>query len=186
MLDKCILDGKYQQAIGMVIECGRLDKLEEAVLRSDNVHSTINYCIVVSHSFVNRREYRLEKERIRSRTVLSCAICGIYGDWSNLDFEVYGLSQKECIRSSALFSCDICVPEHAQLPESAQPDSAQTEIAVTSEDVQMTKGTQADKSSTCADPREAVYAERLTKIRGILNGETSIQLTLQFLYSHNK
>ncbi|KAH6768296.1 26S proteasome regulatory complex [Perilla frutescens var. frutescens] len=60
MLDKCILDRKYQQAIGMAIECGRLNKLEEAVLRSDNVHSIINYCMVVSHSFVNRREYQLK------------------------------------------------------------------------------------------------------------------------------
>ncbi|KAL6532214.1 26S proteasome non-ATPase regulatory subunit 1 A [Orobanche gracilis] len=60
MLDKCIVDGKHQQAIGMAIECRRLDKLEEAVIRSDNVHSTINYCIDVSHSFVNRREYRFE------------------------------------------------------------------------------------------------------------------------------
>lgn len=57
---RCISDGKYQQAIGMAIECRRLDKLEEAVVRSDNVHATINYCIDVSHSFVNRREYRLE------------------------------------------------------------------------------------------------------------------------------
>ncbi|KAL9994512.1 putative armadillo-like helical protein [Helianthus debilis subsp. tardiflorus] len=36
------------------------------------------------------------------------------------------------------------------------------------------------------DPAEVTYAERLTKLKGILSGETSIQLTLQFLYSHNK
>lgn len=57
---RCIADGKYQQAIGVAIECRRLDKLEEAVIRSDNVHATINYCIDVSHNFVYRREYRLE------------------------------------------------------------------------------------------------------------------------------
>lgn len=67
---RCIVDGKYQQAIGMAIECRRLDKLEEAILRSENVHSTINYCIDVSHSFVNRREYRLEV--ISFRTFLNC------------------------------------------------------------------------------------------------------------------
>lgn len=60
MLDKCILDGRYQQAIGMAVECRRLDKLEEAITRSDNVHGTLSYCINVSHSFVNRREYRRE------------------------------------------------------------------------------------------------------------------------------
>ncbi|KAL8534546.1 hypothetical protein ACS0TY_010527 [Phlomoides rotata] len=59
MLDKCIADAKYHQAIRMVIECRRLDKLEEAVVWSDNVHTTINYCIDVSYSFVNKREYRV-------------------------------------------------------------------------------------------------------------------------------
>ncbi|KAL8470446.1 hypothetical protein ACS0TY_033072 [Phlomoides rotata] len=59
MLDKCIADAKYHQAIRMAIECRRLDKLEEAVVQSDNVHATINYCIDVSHSFVNKREYRV-------------------------------------------------------------------------------------------------------------------------------
>lgn len=57
---RCILDGRYQQAIGMAVECRRLDKLEEAITRSDNVHGTLSYCINVSHSFVNRREYRRE------------------------------------------------------------------------------------------------------------------------------
>lgn len=69
---------------------------------------------------------------------------------------------------------------------SAQPDSVQSGDAVPSEDVQMTDGTQANASSTIPDPHEAIYAERLTKIRGVLSGETSIRLALQFLYSHNK
>ncbi|KAI7994248.1 hypothetical protein LOK49_LG11G01104 [Camellia lanceoleosa] len=60
MLYKCILDGKYQQAIGMAIEYRRLDKLEEAIMRSDNIHATLSYCINISHSFVNMREYRHE------------------------------------------------------------------------------------------------------------------------------
>ncbi|KAA8527935.1 hypothetical protein F0562_035196 [Nyssa sinensis] len=60
MLDTCIMDGRYQQAIGMALECRRLDKLEEAITRSDNVHATLSYCFNISHSFVNRREYRHE------------------------------------------------------------------------------------------------------------------------------
>ena len=57
---RCIVDGRYQQAMGMAVECRRLDKLEEAITRSDNVHGTLSYCINISHSFVNRREYRRE------------------------------------------------------------------------------------------------------------------------------
>lgn len=72
-------------------------------------------------------------------------------------------------------------------PKSSDPDSAQNDNSTASEDVQMTEGTSASIPIVQeADPNEAIYAERLTKIKGILSGETSIQLTLQFLYSHNK
>lgn len=57
---RCILDEKYQQAMGMAVECRRLDKLEETIVRSDNVHSALAYCINLSHTFVNHREYRSE------------------------------------------------------------------------------------------------------------------------------
>lgn len=46
--------------MGIAIECRRLDKLEEAITKSDNVHGTLSYCINVSHSYVNLREYRRE------------------------------------------------------------------------------------------------------------------------------
>ncbi|KAI7979534.1 hypothetical protein LOK49_Contig312G00003 [Camellia lanceoleosa] len=68
MLDKCILDGKYQQAIGMAIECRRLDKLDEAIMRSDNIHATLSHCINISHSFVNLREYRHERSHASGDT----------------------------------------------------------------------------------------------------------------------
>lgn len=72
-------------------------------------------------------------------------------------------------------------------PVSAEADSVQSGDAAMSGDVQMTDGTPAsDATVPETDPSEVVYAERLTKIKGILSGETSIQLTLQFLYSHNK
>lgn len=70
--------------------------------------------------------------------------------------------------------------------ESTQPDSAQSGSVVPSQDVQMTDDAQGSSNSLNVDQHDEVYAERLAKIRGILSGETSIQLTLQFLYSHNK
>uniref|UniRef100_A0A0E0PDV0 26S proteasome non-ATPase regulatory subunit 1 homolog n=1 Tax=Oryza rufipogon TaxID=4529 RepID=A0A0E0PDV0_ORYRU len=60
MLEKCILDGKYQQAMGMAVECRRLDKLESAIVRCDNIHGALSYCINLSHQYVNHREYRFE------------------------------------------------------------------------------------------------------------------------------
>jgi len=52
------VDGKYQQAMGTGIKCTRLDKLEEAITRNDNVQGTLSYCIYVSHFFVNLRGYK--------------------------------------------------------------------------------------------------------------------------------
>ncbi|KAL5569962.1 hypothetical protein UlMin_026537 [Ulmus minor] len=64
--------------------------------------------------------------------------------------------------------------ESAQ-PKSKEADTSQNENSAP-EDVQMT-----EESSCEPDPSEVIYSERLTKIKGILSGETSIQLTLQFL-----
>ncbi|KAK6161776.1 hypothetical protein DH2020_005157 [Rehmannia glutinosa] len=197
MLDKCIVDGKYQQAIGMAIECRRLDKLEEAVTRSDNVHSTINYCIDVSHSFVNRREYRLERLMFLDEpegviSILEKLLRSDNVDDALLAFQIaFDLVENEhqafLLKVRDQLSSPKTQPsEPVQPSESAQPDSTASENAVASEDVPMTDGTQADNNATITDPREAIYAERLTKIRGILSGETSIKLTLQFLYSQNK
>jgi hypothetical protein len=57
---RCILDGKYQQAMGMAVECRRLDKLEEAIVQCDNIHGALSYCINLSHQYVSHREYRCE------------------------------------------------------------------------------------------------------------------------------
>lgn len=84
---RCIMDGKYQQAMGIAIECRRLDKLEEAITRSDNVHGTLSYCINVSHAFVSRREYRREVRRTKD-------LCFIF-----IMLYCYGIALKQfCIR----------------------------------------------------------------------------------------
>ncbi|KAI5069483.1 hypothetical protein GOP47_0015784 [Adiantum capillus-veneris] len=64
MLEKCIVDGKYQQALGIALECRRLDKLEESIMRSDNVMGMLTYCMSISQTFVNQRKYRHEVLKI--------------------------------------------------------------------------------------------------------------------------
>ncbi|KAL9688106.1 hypothetical protein QQ045_032520 [Rhodiola kirilowii] len=218
MLDKCIADGRYQQAMGMAIECRRLDKLEEAITRSDNVQGTLSYCINVSHSFVNRREYRQEVlrllvkvyEKLSSPDYLSICQCLMFLD------EPKGVSSilEKLLRSEnkddALMAFQIAfdlvenehqaflinVRDHLPSPkqvESVPPPVASTEsvsafdgVPAASDDVQISDGVVLVATITTIDPAEALYAERLEKIKGILSGETSIKLTLQFLYSHNK
>lgn len=217
MLDKCILDEKYQQAMGMAIECRRLDKLEEAIMKSDNAPGSLAYCINVSHSYVNLREYRQEVLRLLVRVYqklpspdyLSICQCLMFlyqpeGVASILEKLLRGEKLEDTLLSFQI-AFDLVENEHQafllnvrdrlpkpkysspEQPKSREPEPSQTENAVASEDVQMADGTQvSDAALSEMDPSEAKYAERLTKIREILSGETSIQLTLQFLYSHNK
>ncbi|GFY93032.1 26S proteasome regulatory complex, non-ATPase subcomplex, Rpn2/Psmd1 subunit [Actinidia rufa] len=219
MLDKCIADGRCQQAIGMAIECRRLDKLEEAITRSDNIHATLSYCINVSHSYVNLGEYRREVlrllvkvyQKLPSPDYLSICQCLMFLDEpegvASILEKLLRSENKDDALLAFQIAFDLVENEHqafllnvrnllssakSQPPESAQQGSAASdfgpnEIATVSEDVQMTDGTQAvNRNMEEADPNEGIYDERLTKIKGILSGETSIQLTLQFLYGHNK
>ncbi|XP_020220517.1 26S proteasome non-ATPase regulatory subunit 1 homolog A [Cajanus cajan] len=220
LLDKCIVDGKYQQAMGTAIECRRLDKLEEAITRSDNVQGTLSYCIYVSHSFVNLREYRQEVlrllvkvfQKLPSPDYLSICQCLMFLDEpegvASILEKLLRSENKDDALLAFQIAFDLVENEHqafllnvrdrlsapkSQPSESAQPKpsetaSAENASATGQDDVQMTDG---DSTSTPTvnvpeDPMETMYAERLNKIKGILSGETSIQLTLQFLYSHNK
>ncbi|KAG4156947.1 hypothetical protein ERO13_D02G030800v2 [Gossypium hirsutum] len=219
MLDKCIMDRKYQQAMGIAIECRRLDKLEEAITRSENVHAILAYCTHVSHSFVYRREYRREVlrllvkvyQKLPSPDYLSTSQCLMFLDEpegvANILEKLLRSENKEDALLAFQVAFDLVENEHQAFllnvrdrlsapkslpsepvqPGSTNPAPAENENSTASEDVQMTDGSSAITTNVHeADPKEVIYAERLMKVKGILSGETSIQLTLQFLYSHNK
>ncbi|MBA0710485.1 hypothetical protein Golax_009769, partial [Gossypium laxum] len=219
MLDKCIMDRKYQQAMGIAIECRRLDKLEEAITRSENVHAILAYCTHVSHSFVYRREYRREVlrllvkvyQKLPSPDYLSTSQCLMFLDEpegvANILEKLLRSENKEDALLAFQVAFDLVENEHQAFllnvrdrlsapkplpsepvqPGSTNPAPAENENSTASEDVQMTDGSSAITTNVHeADPKEVMYAERLMKVKGILSGETSIQLTLQFLYSHNK
>ncbi|XP_023006476.1 26S proteasome non-ATPase regulatory subunit 1 homolog A [Cucurbita maxima] len=217
MLNKCITDGKYQQAMGIAIECRRLDKLEEAITKSDNVQGTLSYCINVSHSFVNLREYRHEVlrllvkvyQKLPSPDYLSICQCLMFLDEpegvASILEKLLQSENKDDTLLAFQIAFDLIENEHQAFllnvrdrlpnpkpepPAAAQPgsnESAQSESSPAPVDAQMTDESSAPNLNVQqTDPKEAAYAERYTKIKGILSGETSIHLTLQFLYSHNK
>ncbi|KAM7253348.1 hypothetical protein ACFE04_008669 [Oxalis oulophora] len=220
MLDKCISDGKYQQAMGISIECRRLDKLEEAITRSSDVQGNLAYCINVSHSYVNLREYRLEILRLlvkvyqglASPDYLNICQCLMFLDEpegvANILEKLLRSENKNDALLAFQIAFDLVENEHQAFllnvrdrlsaPKSQPSEPVQPVASIpdppqhSGEDVQMTDGTPASNVESVPesvperDPSEVMYAERFTKLKGILSGETSIQLTLQFLYSHNK
>jgi len=220
MLDKCILDGKYQQAMGMSVECRRLDKLEAAISRCDNLHGVLSYCINLSHQYVSHREYRLEilqclvkiYQTLPNPDYLSICQCLMFlGEPESvanmLDKLISGSKDDALLAYQTAF--DLAENEnqafllnvrnhldalsshtsaHVDLDSGPTVPSNQTNAATElSGDVQMRDDiNMPNGSATTVDSNAATHADRLTKIKGILSGETSIQLTLQFLYSHNR
>ncbi|KAJ0555249.1 putative armadillo-like helical, 26S proteasome regulatory subunit RPN2 [Helianthus annuus] len=187
MLDKCITDGKYQQAIGMSIECRRLDKLKEAITNSDNVHATLAYCMNVSHAFVNRREYRREVllllvkvyQDLASPDYLNICQCLMFLDQpegvASILEKLLRSENKDDAMMAFQIAFDLIENEHQAFLLSVRDRLSSPKLPLI-----------ASVPEPESDPAEVIYAERLTKMKGILSGETSIQLTLQFLYSHNK
>ncbi|WOL13194.1 hypothetical protein Cni_G21963 [Canna indica] len=224
MLEKCILDGKYQQAMGMAIECRRLDKLEEAITHSDNIHGALSYCITLSHSFVNHREYRCEVlhllvkiyQRLPSPDYLSICQCLMFlnePETVATILEKLLSGNKEDALLAFQIAFDLVENEHqafllnvknnlagpksqavngspdhvTSTPSSQNGNAGADNLVAASEDVNMTEESQtANGTAENANQIDTTYNERLAKIKGILSGETSIQLTLQFLYSHNR
>ncbi|GAB2227852.1 hypothetical protein Droror1_Dr00009679 [Drosera rotundifolia] len=219
MLDKCILDGRHHQAIGMAIECRRLDKLEEAITKSDNIHRALSYCIHVSHSYVNKREYRQEilqllvkiYQQLDSPDYLSICQCLMFLYQPEVVVTILEKlltsENTDYVLLAFQIAFDLVENEHQafllavrdQLPDPkskspGQPQSVREDLVPATnqptdvpEDVQMTEAPRAsDESLQPVDSAEKVYAERLARIKQILSGETSIQLALQFLYSHNR
>jgi 26S proteasome regulatory subunit N2 len=230
MLDKCILDGKFQQALGIALECRRLDKLEESILKSDNVAGMLSYCMNVSHAFVGRREYRHEVlallvkiyQKLTSPDYLSICQCLMFlgepatvasilekllrGDKDDalLAFQIaFDLFENEDQAFLINVRNQLPEPKHqgTRSADAGQSSAVQGDVSNngntastqmpdamdTSDDVQMTDGaTVPNGTDNELDAIEAVYAERLAKIKGILSGETAIHLILQFLYSHNR
>uniref|UniRef100_A0A453CSJ8 26S proteasome non-ATPase regulatory subunit 1 homolog n=1 Tax=Aegilops tauschii subsp. strangulata TaxID=200361 RepID=A0A453CSJ8_AEGTS len=175
MLEKCVLDGKYQQAMGMAVECRRLDKLEEAIVRCDNIHGALSYCINLSHQYVSHREYRCE--------VLRCLV-KIYQTLPHPDF----LSICQCLMF--LGEPETVANILDTLISGSKDDALLAyQIAfdlVENENQAFLLNVRNRLDSQTLDPNEAAHADKLAKLKGILSGEKSIQLTLQFLYSHNR
>nr|GMC58785.1 26S proteasome non-ATPase regulatory subunit 1 homolog A-like [Ipomoea batatas] len=198
----------------MAIECRRLDKVAEAIVRSDNLDAALMYCSNVSHNFVNRREFRREVlsllvdvyQKSASPNYLSICQWLMFLDKPNDAAAILEKLLRSDDRNDALMAFQIAfellesenqvfllsVRDRLSSPmlqpsEPVQPCTAETGNTNAHEDVQMAEDSQASSRDVpIVDPKEATYAERLAKIKGILSGETAIQLTLQFLYRHNK
>ncbi|KAG6541940.1 hypothetical protein Mapa_016665 [Marchantia paleacea] len=263
MLDKCMADGKFQQAVGIALECRRLDKLEEAITKSENIPSLLAYTLRLSQTFVTKREFRHAVLRLLVRIYQSqpcpdylsiCQCLMFLDDPSTVATTLDGLIKGDKFDALSAYQVafdlfeneyqlfllnvrdrlpDVRAPSSLDVAGSGAPAAIPVAIPAQPVTADADNGATADSGPTAMDtsdgePSErtpllarepspapqgqpvhvvqpvrespeptvaaedpesselSTYAQRLTRLKGILSGETPINLTLQFLYSNNR
>lgn len=58
LFDRCMADGQAEQAVGIAIECRRLDRLESAIMGGRQPEQTLAYALAVAQQTVESRSFR--------------------------------------------------------------------------------------------------------------------------------
>lgn len=77
MIQRCLDDGQYRQALGIALETRRMDIFEESIMKSDDVGGMLAYAYNVTMSLIQNRGFRNE--------VLRCLV-GLYRDLGVPDY----------------------------------------------------------------------------------------------------
>uniref|UniRef100_A0A061QUJ8 26S proteasome non-ATPase regulatory subunit 1 homolog n=1 Tax=Tetraselmis sp. GSL018 TaxID=582737 RepID=A0A061QUJ8_9CHLO len=64
MMERCIADHQFEQAVGVAIECRRLDKLEEAVTRCPEMEEIVTYSLNICKNHIMNLEFRQQVLRL--------------------------------------------------------------------------------------------------------------------------
>ncbi|PWA34540.1 26S proteasome regulatory complex, non-ATPase subcomplex, Rpn2/Psmd1 subunit [Artemisia annua] len=216
LLEKCIADGQYQQAIGMAIECRSLDMLKKAITNSENVDAALSYCVNVSHGLaigmaIECRSWDMIRKAITNSENVDAALSYCVNVSHALDNrikfrrEVLGLVVEVYQGLESPDDWNICqclmfldepkgvtrILEKLIRSESVDDVLMAYQIAfdLVENDRQSflsTVGNGLSSPNLESAPTEEIYADRLTRLKNILSGETSRRLTWKFLRSHNK
>lgn len=77
MIVRCLDDGQYRQALGIALETRRMDIIEQAIMKSDDVNAMLAYAFQVTMSLIQNRAFRNQ--------VLRCLV-GLYRGLSVPDY----------------------------------------------------------------------------------------------------
>lgn len=208
VLDRCLLDGKSEQAVGIALECRRLDKLEEAITRSRNPGSRLTYCLKLSQTFVNSREFRREVlrllvenyQKLPEPDYLSLCQCLMLLDEPQQVAEVL---QQLILGSSTLVAYQVAFDLFENenqifltrvkdsLQDAAAADAADSSAAIPraaegADNCAAAGDVEAGCSSSRGQQMNSSCMESLNKLKGILTGDIPINLYLHFLRSNNR
>lgn len=215
MIERCLDDGQYRQALGIALETRRMDVVEKSIMKSDDVAGMLAYAFQITMSLIQNRGFR--------NTVLECLVnlyrnlgipdyvnmvqCLIFleqplivaelldklintGDTQvlmsyQIAFDLYESATQEFL-GQVLQALKKTAPVPSALISNLKPQGVK--------DVAKDEKAETDVEMVEAKPErsidslndsEKIHQKNLEKLASILSGEISIDLQLQFLIRSN-
>uniref|UniRef100_A0A6B2KX95 Uncharacterized protein n=1 Tax=Arcella intermedia TaxID=1963864 RepID=A0A6B2KX95_9EUKA len=177
MFVRCFEDGLHKQALGVALECLRLDIAERAILDSNDVKGLLQYCFVVSKELVLNFDFRHSVFELLVKLYRQSEV----RDYMNLCRCLLFLDKSNEI--AFLFD---------DLLKSSNPDDNLLVYQIAFELVDnasqlflSTVRSSLPPVSEAPEPSEETYTVCLRQVHNILKGDPTINFYLEFLYRNN-
>ena len=216
MFERCFADAQFHQAIGVALETRRLDKLEESIVKSDDVADSLAYATKVTQTLVTSREFRMQVLRALVKlhetvagdevepNYLNMCQCLMFLDDADgvaaiLTKLVEGTQDEQLLAYQIAFSLyeneiqAFLVRVNEKLAPAPAPAVAAAGTSGGGDGMETEGGGEAKKEGESDEGEEKKPAaaeaqppQPLTLLRSVLSGELPVNLHLEFLFSHNK
>ena len=195
MFDRCFQDDQYRQAIGVALETRRLDKLEEAVVKSPSPEESLAYATKACQTLVTSRAFRLETLRALVKMYetsgaktdhLNVCQCLMFLDDADgvaaiLAKLVDGTEDEQLLAYQIGFSLN----ENEIQAFLDKVASQLTPVADASEEKKEGDGMDTEDGASGSRAQESKPIAPRALLRSVLSGELPVSLHLEFLFSHN-
>lgn len=210
MYQRCYEDGVYEQALGVALDSWNLVKVEEAIRMCPKPLSMLSYCSNIVHDVVLSKDFRKKVLQVLIKIYQSLdspdylkmtQILQYLNDAQSVAEILDRLIKRENDEDTLVAyqaSFDLVETENQQflleiiksLPtppsEITKPEAGSAESKAASSDVPVTTISAASTVKPIIPLDTPVYWNKLGRLLSILQGDTSIEMHLHFLWSHNR
>lgn len=181
MFERCYEDSQFNQAIGVALESRRLDKVREAIEKSNDIEDKLSYTFTIAQNIVrSNKEFKNEILRLLLRIYESKQAQGGNFDYYKIvkcQFFL-GIPEATAILLSRLIQANPADPADANYLVAYQ-------IAFDILDNENQSYTKKVMEGLEAKDGDATQGQRLQQLKSILTGEVRDRLYLQFLKKNN-
>lgn len=214
MIQRCLDDGQYRQALGIALETRRMDVVEKSIMQSDDIAGMLAYAYQVTMSLILNRGFR--------NTVLRCLVSLYRGlgvpDYVNMvqclifledplsvaelldnltkggdhlvhmayqiAFDLYESATQQFL-GQVLQALKATAPIPSALISNLKPQGINKDDKAKTETAEPVEAAKTERSLESLNEAEKSHQKNLEKLVSILSGEVSIDLQLQFLIRSN-